>query len=141
RRSHPAEQVDRLLECRLVEDDEDVALVEAVVGRPDHGRGAGRLLGADGADLPTVLSRGAAVAGGGGCDVDVPPGVGEARQRAGTEELRVVGVREKGEGNLAQPATSFRASRSAFTSRRMTWSRWPGGCLNKDSSSTHRSRS
>ena len=80
-------------------DDQSVALVQAVIRRPDLRRGRSRFLRAHRADRPAVCRRRAAVAGRGGGDVDLPAGVGEADQRAAAEDLGVVRVGEQREGN------------------------------------------
>jgi hypothetical protein len=101
---HAAEQVDRFLQARLVVTNHPVALVEAVIRRPDL-RGRREVLPrADRADLPAVVRDGPAVAGGRRGDVNLPPGVGQADERAGAEEFRIVRM-----GEEAQRDATFRS--------------------------------
>src|SRR6266566_1684530 len=87
-----AEEVDGFLHGRFVVDDQAVALVEAVVDSADHGRGFGGFGGSNRGDVEAVVGHGAAVAGGGGGDVDFPAGFGEADECAAAEDFGVVGM-------------------------------------------------
>lgn len=65
-----AEEVDRFFDGGFVEDDKEIAFVEAVVSCVDDGSGGAAFFGTDGGDVVWGFGHGAAVAGRGGGDVD-----------------------------------------------------------------------